>query len=255
MENKSSLKRIVWSLAYVTLVFAGLRMATGSESVRTQQNERFVPITITGRLQPEDGLIPVEIQCGTAHLSSPNTLERIDCSLKNNSAKSVTAANVTYSVFVQTSAGSSKQTLNRTLDALIHPDFKLSNQLVVSGEKTDVGTPGPTSYPDGIVESVSIAIDYVEFEDGTRLGPDREGSRLIAETRQGAIKYKEWLQRQYKQGGNTVEAVIPLLESSRPLPQELTLTEREEAGANAYKRGALRLEKRLGRPELDKRLH
>src|SRR5689334_8333223 len=107
MRNKSS-KRIVWSLAYVSLALAGLRMAMGSESVASQQNERFVPITITGRLQPDNGLIPAEIQCGTAHLSSPNTLERIDCSLKNNSAKSVTAANVIYTVVLQTSGGASK---------------------------------------------------------------------------------------------------------------------------------------------------
>jgi hypothetical protein len=138
---------------------------------------------------------------------------------------------------------------------LIHPDLRLANQLVGPGEKTGLGIAGPTSYSDGIIDDISIAIDYVEFEDGTRLGPDREGSRLIAETRQGAIKYKEWLQRQYKQAGNAVEALIPLLESTRPLPAELTLTEREQAGANAYKRGALRLEKKLGRLELDKRLH
>ena len=255
MENKSSLKRIVWSLAYVTLVLAGLRMATGSESARTQQNERFVPITITGWLQPENGVIPAEIQCGTAHLSSPNTFERIDCSLKNNSAKSVTAANVIYTVSLQTGGGASKESFNRTFDALIHPDFRLSNQLLGPGEKTGLGTAGPTSYSDGLIDNISIAIDYVEFEDGTRLGPDRAGSRLIAQTRQGAVKYKEWLQRQYKLGGNAVEAVIPLLESTRPLPQELTLTEREEDGANAYKRAALRLEKKLGRSELDKRFH
>lgn len=255
MGNKSSLKRIAWSLAYVSLALAGLRMATGVESAWSQQDERFVPITITGQLERENGLIPAEIQCGRTHLSSPNTLERIDCSLKNNSAKSVSAANVIYTVILQTSGGASKESFNRTFDALIHPDFRLSSQLVGPGEKTDLGTAGPTSYFDGIIDNISIAIDYVEFEDGTHLGPDLAGSRLIGETRQGAIKYKQWLQKQYKQSGNAVEAVVPLLETRRPLPLELTLTEQEAAGANAYRRGALKLDKKLGRSELDKRLH
>lgn len=179
METKASLRRIVWSVTYVILALLGLRMATGTESAWTQQDGRFIPITINGQLEPKNGVIPVEIQCGRAHLSSPNTLERIDCSLKNNSAKPVSAANVIYTVTLQTSGGASKESFNRTFDALIHPDFRLSNQLVGPGEQTDLGTAGPTSYFDGLIDNISIATDYVEFEDGTHLGPDLAVSLLL----------------------------------------------------------------------------
>lgn len=222
--------------------------------VRTQQDGRSIPITITGQPEAVNGIVPIEIKCGPAQFGAPNTLERFNCSLKNNSAQSVSAANVVYSVILDTSAGTTTQAYNRTLDALVHPDFKLSNKLVTPGEQADVGTPGPTSYPDGIIKEVSISLDYVEFEDGTVLGPDHEGSRLIGLTRQGAVKYKEWLREQYKQSGNAVQAIVPLLESSQTLPQEVNLTGREEAGANAYRRDLLKLDKKLGRAELEKRL-
>jgi len=222
--------------------------------VRTQQDGRSIPITITGQPEAVNGIIPIEIKCGPAHFRAPNTLERFNCSLKNNSAQSVSAANVVYSVILDTSAGTTTQAYNCTLDALVHPDFKLSNKLVTPGEQADVGTPGPTSYSDGIIKEVLISLDYVEFEDGTVLGPDHEGSRLIGLTRQGAVKYKKWLREQYKQSGNSVQAIVPLLESSQPLPQEVNLTESEEPGANAYRRNLLKLDKKLGRAELEKRL-
>src|SRR5688572_7881147 len=176
VNSKTALRLLILMFLCLTL------WAVYTRPVRTQQEERLIPIRIARQLEPEDGIIPVEIQCGTSHLTSPNTLERINCTLKNNSATSATAASVTYSIILQTSGGDSNQIFNRTLDALVHPDLKPSNKLVGSGEQTDIGTPGPTSYPDGIIGGVSIAMDYVEFEDGTRLGPDREGSRLIGET-------------------------------------------------------------------------
>ena len=84
--------------------------------VRTQHGERLIPIATTKHLQPVNAIIPVELQCSTVRLSSPSTLEQINCGLKNNSPKSLTAANVTYSVIVATAGGDHEQSANCTLD-------------------------------------------------------------------------------------------------------------------------------------------
>ena len=116
--------------------------------VRTQQDDRSIPITITGQPEAVNGIVPIEIKCGPAHLSAPNSLDRFNCSLKNNSAQSVTAANVVYSVILDTIAGTTTQAYNRTFDALVHPDFKLSKQFDL--------------FADGIeVECLDVEIDDV----------------------------------------------------------------------------------------------
>src|SRR6266446_752892 len=134
--------------------------------VETQQNEQFIPIAITNQPEPVNGTVPVEIRCGKAHLTSPSRLEPFSCTLKNNSTQSVTAANAVYSVILETSEGTVKETYNSTVDALVHPDFKQSNKLIGTGDETTVGPPGPSFYPNAIVKGIEIGIDYVEFEDG-----------------------------------------------------------------------------------------
>ncbi len=241
----------ILGLALLSLTLWGLY----TRPIRTQQGDRLIPVTITKQLEPVNGIVPAKIQCGTAHLSAPNALERFSCSLKNNSTLSITAANAIYSVILERSGATFKDTHNSTVDALVHADFKQSNKLILPGDKTEIGPPGPISYGDAIVIGIEIEIDYVEFEDGTASGPDQQGSHLIRAIREGAAKYKEWLRHQYKRNGKVDEAVLPLLKSDQPLPQDLNLNEGEMTGAKTYRRDLLKLHEKLGRHETERRLN
>ncbi|HEV3471299.1 MAG TPA: hypothetical protein VG148_18385 [Pyrinomonadaceae bacterium] len=63
-------------------------IATTILKARNNQNNKQteglqVPVVVK-QLPSENGLIPVELRCGMAHLSAPNTLEKFSCVVKNN---------------------------------------------------------------------------------------------------------------------------------------------------------------------------
>ena len=83
---------------------------------------------------------------------------------------------------------------------------------------------------------MEISIDFVEFENGTTLGPDKQGSSIIKAMRAGAGKYREWIKRQYKLAGGSVAAISPEVESDQSLPAELRFADpNEEQGARGYR--------------------
>jgi hypothetical protein len=112
------------------------------------------------------------------------------------------------------------------------------------------------SFGEETPKAVEIAVDYVEFEDGTKIGPDREGSKIVGEMKYGAYLYKQWLVSEYIKKGKSPLALNELIEqSTSTLPTELSKTQpnvHQEQGAKAYQALMQRLLSRKGLPEVVK---
>ena len=212
------------------------------------QGKTFVPVDVH-QLDVVDGVIPVELKCGSAELSAPNALENIPCVIRNNTNKPISAGAVYTSIILEKDGLRNVESSYGTFDTFLHPDFRedhKKNLLLPRGEYPFNDLPG--SYDNGIIiKSVIVKIDYIEFADRTALGIDQAGSRIISDTRAGAAKYKNWLAKKYDQSGRSVNAILPLLEQSQALPEELAFqTGPEESGARMYRNFARRTHKSKG---------
>lgn len=79
----------------------------------------------------------------------------------------------------------------------------------------------------------------MEFENGNTLGPDTKGSRLIAQIRGGAAKYKEWLRGKYLNSGKSMGTIASLLQDTSSAATELRLDDNMMiVGADAYRKSA-----------------
>lgn len=215
--------------------------------------DRYIPIRITRQLAPSGAVFPVELRCGEAHLPAPWELAGFDCALRNNTGKSITAANAIYSITVERNGLVSKESFNSFVETLGEPEFEGANNPVAPGEEVTVGSSGPTTYPGAAIKEVEIRIDYVEFDDQSTLGPNKNGSQIIRDFRAGASRYKEWLSRQYKQNGKTVGTILPLLGRDQTLPAELgSLTPNQVLGANSYRNRLLNIYQKRGGAEVVK---
>src|SRR5437016_13056732 len=117
---------ITAKLVYKLFALAGLSLCLWAVSARTksQQEDRFIPVVITDQLPATDGVIPVYLYCGQARLSAPNRLEEFQCTLKNHTDRNITAANAIYSIVIDQNGSSTRDTVNSTMQMLIHPDFR-----------------------------------------------------------------------------------------------------------------------------------
>jgi hypothetical protein len=243
---------------YRVLLLSGLLLclwavSTGRKSAR--QTDIFIPVVVTEQLQPNNGVIPVDLRCGTARLSTPNRLEEFHCSLKNNTHLNITAANAIYSIVLENNGSISRDTVSSVVEARVHKDFRGTNKLIRPNDESTVGPPGPIFYPNGVIRSIEIAIDYVEFENGTSLGPDRQGSRIIRAMRAGAEKYKQWLKLRYRQTGDLDRTMSSEIETNQMLPKELEFSNpNEQQGAIAYRSRFRSLYQERGAAEVKKLL-
>ena len=249
---------VVSCLLAVVLVKAYFLSEPWAVSARTnnlQRKDEFIPVVITEHLEAKNGLIPADLRCGTARLSTANQLEEFRCVLKNNTQASITAASTIYTIVYEQNGSLFKDSFSSVAEAFVHKDFKGTNKLIEPGNETSFGPPGPISYADGVIKSVEIAIDYVEFEDGSTLGPDKKGSRIIEAMRAGAERYREWLKVRTRQSHNYVDTISSAVEMNQSLPSELRFTDPgEEQGANAYRSRLRKLYQNRGPAEVKKLL-
>lgn len=225
----------------------------GTRQKETQAGATQIPISAK-QLPAEKGVIPVELKCGAAELSAPDTLEKISCSIKNNTNKSISAATVNITVMVEAGGKLSADSSYLTFETFLHPDFRegRSENLIAPGEESPVRDL-PATYYNSIIKGVGIQVDYVEFADKTTLGPNQAGARIVADIREGAAKYKNWLIKEYNRGKRSIDTIAPLLEKSQTLPQELGIeTGEQQQGALMYRNFALKIYKVKGAGGLNK---
>ena len=177
----------------------------------------------------------ITLRCDDAVLSAPNSVEDVTCYIKNNSSKPIVAGALTIVYLIDDNGKLTSQPTLLSFDSLLQPDFLVEHPggLVTTGAEyslqniaTDLDRP---------IKGIIASIDYIEFSDNSKTGPNRGGSEQINAQRSGARKYREWLAKNYDKT-RSAEIIADLL-SNDDLPSELGITDPIEAqGARIFKR-------------------
>jgi hypothetical protein len=248
---------ILCALVACLWVFSSNANSTIIKSQGARQFERSMPV-VTDQLQQDNGVIPVELRCENAELSAPNALEKLSCVIRNNTNKYIAAATINISLRTEKEGKETLDSSYLTIETFGHPDFRQEHQdnLIPPGGEFPFQD-APTSYDNIVIKGVTVRIDYIEFADSaTRLGLNRAGSRIIANIREGAEKYKNWLVKKYNESGKSINAIAPLLEKDQPIPAELDIQNGDQQqGVIFYRNYALKTFKIKGADELSKRLN
>jgi hypothetical protein len=223
-----------------------------SDEDRNQSGLQQLPITVK-QLQPGINNT-VELVCGTASVTPPNILNGFECTLKNNTQKSITAANIIYSTVLEENGRETKDSRNQVLLTYFHPDFYEKEKNIVPGGTNSLQPAGVFTYHNAVIKGIEVYIDYVEFEDSTSMGSDVEGSKLIKDFRAGAMKYKGWLAKESKQ--KSIDTLIQSPPSDEELQRpEIGLTNiTQKEGARRYDIALRKLYKQRGPTEVQRYL-
>ena len=233
--------------------FATDALQRATNGANQDSNQRLqLPITVK-QLQPGNSN-SVELLCGTASVTPPNILNGFECTLKNNSQKSITAANIIYSTVLEEAGKETKDSRNQILLTYFHADFYEEEKNIMPGGTNSLRPAGVFTYHNAVIKGIEIYIDYVEFEDRTSMGPDVEGSKLIKDFRAGAMKYKGWLAKESKQ--RSIDNLIQSPPSDEDLQRpEIGLTNiTQKEGARRYDIALRKLYKQRGPTEVQKYL-
>ena len=188
METKSSLRRILWSLVYVSLALLGLRMATGVESsqVLSPQRDRTV-VRKPWRVEPVKVVAvknkkKANIEIGKAFDDDDDWLDGFTVTVANNYDKTVTAM-VIEMVFRREPGDTrlpvawplnfgphplSPEYLQRDPSKVIKVGETAELQLSPENYKALTGFLKHTGFPASI-KRVELVIKEVGFEDGSVL--------------------------------------------------------------------------------------
>lgn len=230
--------RVLFRLCTLCILIICLWLFSGAYSQNLTQSEKQITTTLHP-LQSENGTSPVEIRCEADPLLMPSRFEGFSCVLKNNTNKNITAANLTYSVLFDSNGTTGKDTHSLTILALTHPDFRELYQPIAPRTERIIRSAGKVSYEAAVIKGLEVGVDYVEFEDGTALGPNQTGSAILVDMREGAKKYKKWLAQEHIKQAKSVSPCISLLQSDQPLPNvsgEFEFKNSDEKnGAKAYR--------------------
>lgn len=224
------------------------RTPSQSKQVQTKAS---IPVAIT-QLPSDNGQPPLEVLSLPVEVSGEGSFV-FSCTLKNNTAKSINGVHLTYSVSFENNDGSIvKDAHSLTIVSLIHPDFLETYKPILSGEQTTISS-ARFSFGNTTPRSIDIGVDYVEFEDGASLGPNLEGSQIIAQMREGAAIYKGWLRQQYILKGRSATQLLSLIQpDNTDMPSGFVGNANRLQGAKAYKTLMRRLVDRKGEAEIKK---
>lgn len=217
------------------------------------------PILVEAEQLPlQDGIIPVEVRCESARLTAPGRMERFSCMAINHTKKRITALSSVLTVITEASAGvESRNTSLLYGDSYVHPDIKEVRHLksTAPGESHTIQTGGPMTFEDEIIVRVELRIDYVEFDDGTAIGPDSEGAQVVRSVREGAAKFKRWLVKKYAANKSDADLIVPLLRQP-DIPPESQIGDDKNLrqGASIYRNLLLGVYERHGWAELKRLL-
>ena len=211
------------------------------ENRQTQQPAvSLLPVDVK-QLPAIGGVVPVELNCSDAELSSPRSIQKLACMFKNNTDRFIIAVNLDITVNVERNGKILEHSSYLTLDSYLYGDFAEEHRTsrIAPGAQQQINEL-PSSYSDGVVKSISVAIDYVDFGDDKSLGLNSKGFEIVRSMRNGASKYKIWLVDKYTRNGKSIDAVVPLLNTAVS-SQELRLTNpNEQNGAEMFRNYLLR---------------
>ncbi len=249
MKERHSKKWLV--AAFIPLsatLFIGSNLILKSQELRPTERPlpiRKPPVAVIRQLGSERLVAPVELLRPTARLSAENQLEEYSCLVKNNTEKAVVAFSLAWNIVTEVAGKESSVSELQVNDSFIHPDVQEGNKSgAIAPGAESLAEAGPTYFESNAsVKRLGVSIDYVEFEDGTSLGPNLNGasSQQIAMVREGASRYKEWLGQMYVKTGRSTQVVLQQLQSES-IPDDLNLSNPEmKQGVYTYRMRMLKL--------------
>jgi hypothetical protein len=243
------------AIAFIGASIFAITALTASLNPSAQQTGVSKLTPAVKPLQSSDGTVLADLRCNEVYVSIPDKLETFSCVLKNDTDKPILAANVEYSIILESGGKRVTDTRFHTLDTYIHPDFYDPKKAILPGGERNISPPGPMYFQDSVVKGIEVTVDYVEFNDRTTAGDSKKGADIIGEFRAGAAKYRTWLFQRYAQHGKSPEAIIPLLKQDLPVPSEIDVKrQNEELGARAYRTRLRILAETKGASEIPKHL-
>ena len=178
----------------------------------------------------------MELTCDATALIPPNTLDRVPCTIRNNTNGVITALVLGESVSIENNGKSSIESGYIAIDTFVHPDFHKKSESKGLKREARTNFPFASVTYDGIITRLQVHIDYVEFADKQILGPNRQGSEMVGGIRDGAAKYKDWLVREFQSKGRSADILVSLLREDQPLPVDLVMSSgSQEQGAAIYR--------------------
>jgi hypothetical protein len=230
-----------WRAAISAGFFAGAAMVgitvvrLGTNKAANQSEPTEVPV-IVKPFRAAKAAVAADLRCDTAYVTQPGTLQKFSCTLKNSSNKEIVAAAVEYSIILESNGEKVTDTRVHTLVTSLDKDLTGPGKFIPAGGESIVGPPGPMFYANSVIKGIEVKVDYLEFLDNTTLADTDKGSKIIANVRAGAAKYRSWVFKKYKQKGESIDALSELLRGGDlPNATELNLNIDEEDGARAYR--------------------
>ena len=243
-------------IAFPLLILSSLSLLLWVPAESTRGRQKTVPVKVSAQLERTGDFIPVELKCRDAELPAPNEIRDIPCVVKNNTEKRVRAIGLIKIITVEKSGQEFPDSASVLLDPFVHADISAERggRLIPPGNEVGAGGASIT-YDGGLIKGVSVEVDYVEFEDGAELGPNRANSReKIRDVRAGAVKYKDWLIQRFNGGGRRLN-MLPLLVERELTREELGLdNSNQEQGAIFYQNHARKIKETKGLNALAERL-
>lgn len=249
--------RIASKLVILMIFGVSLWLLSGRASSLQQTKPIVSLLPIEAKqLKPVAGIVPVELRCADAELSSPRSIEKLTCVIKNNTDRFITAASLQITVNIERNGTILELRSYYTLDTFLHTDFREDhkNTLIPPGGEHTINEL-PSSYSDGVVKSIAVQIDYIDFGDDEPVGLNRKGSQIIGDMREGASKYKSWLSKKYKENGKSIDAIIALLNTNAPSQEAGLTNDNQESGADMFRKYLLREYRTNGPPGLARHLN
>lgn len=225
------------SLLIATIVLLTGTVIAGSVYImwNGEQNQD-VPVIVKGQTKLNDGSDPFIISCEKALMVNPSVLKTFECKATNNTDRNIVTVSVAYSIITTARGGGEiADTFNSLRESALHPDFIKSgmHKGISPGDAYIIHPIGDTRYKDSVIKRVEILVEYVEFDDGTKLGVNSPAAKRIAEARIGADIYKQWLIRKFIDNNKNLDVITSLLQP-QPLSKEFDF-----GNSTQRKRGAV----------------
>lgn len=149
--HKSQYSKVIFRLCILCALVSCLWLLSTKSQTRTQF-EKEIPV-IANQLQSENVIVPVELRCENAKLSTPNSIESLSCVIKNNTNKYISAGALYTSITMEKGGQEIVLSTFDTFDTFVHPDFREEHKdnLVAPGREY-VLNQLPTSYDDVVIK-------------------------------------------------------------------------------------------------------
>lgn len=242
---------ILLVIFFVAVIAATTFKALPSTNSVVQGKEIQLPVTVY-QMEAENGETPVTLQCEAASVTTPDTLNGFSCTLINNAEKNIVAVIAAYTIEYEQSGRTYREVRSHLAATFVHPDFAKDAKSIPLGGGLSIKPGGSFKFEGTVIKGVEVQVDYVEFGDGSSVGPNKEGAKAVKDLREGASRYKNWLVGKYRRG--SIDTVIQSLQAD-PSLSELGLTNGYlEQGANLYRKRLQKIEKTRGRAEVQRYL-